>query len=98
MGDGFLAEADARDDGTPGADMLIHVSDSSLVPSLKQYLARCDCRSHERSETSLDVTVPTERVDATLARLQLDGYLRTWCSLHAGVSATVVNGARDDAG
>lgn len=69
--------------------MLIHMSDASLVDSLEQFLARCECRSRGAGRATLYVSPPAEQHDRNVARLQLDGYLRAWCAMHPGVSITL---------
>jgi hypothetical protein len=72
-----------------GGEMLIHMSDASLVESLEQFLARCECRPKGAGRATLYVSPPVEQYDREFARLQLDGYLRAWCSMHPGVSVTL---------
>jgi hypothetical protein len=69
--------------------MLIHMSDASLVESLERFLDRCECRAKGAGRGSLYVFSPAEKHDENVARLQLDGYLRAWCSMHPGVRVTL---------
>jgi hypothetical protein len=69
--------------------MLIHISDPALIESLERFLERCECSSHEAGRATLAVSAPAEQSDREVGRLQLDGYLRTWCSMHPGVRVTL---------
>ena len=73
--------------------MLIHLSDPALIENLVEFLERCGCRSREAGRGTVQAMPSVESVDAHLARLQLDGYMRTWCSMHDGVEVTLGPGA-----
>ncbi len=69
--------------------MLIHLSHPALAGSLVTFLERCGCRSREAGRATVEAQPSVEAVDPHLARLQLDGYVRTWSLLHQGVEVTV---------
>ncbi len=71
--------------------MLIEISDPALIENLSRFLERCECRPRDAGSARLSVSAPAELSDPRLARLQIEGYLRTWCSMHAGVN-TVFRG------
>jgi hypothetical protein len=73
--------------------MLIHLSDPALIESLVEFLERCGCRSREAGRAVVQAMPSIEPVDAHLAKLQLDGYLRTWRSMHHDVEVTLGPGS-----
>ena len=73
--------------------MLIHLSDPALIENFVEFLERCGCRSHEAGRATVRAMPTVEPFDAHLARLQLDGYIRTWCSMHHGVEVTLGPGS-----
>ncbi len=65
--------------------MLIEISEPSLIDNLSRFLERCEWTPREVGSARLSVSPAAEPVDPRLARIQLDGYLRTWRSMHIGV-------------
>jgi hypothetical protein len=72
---------------TKGGGLRIQLNDPKLVDDLIQFLARCDCGPREIGESAVVAVPRTGAGDPALSRVQLDGYLRVWSSMHPGVEA-----------
>jgi hypothetical protein len=72
---------------TKGGDVRIQLNDPELVDDLIQFLSRCDCGPREVGESAVLAAPRTGADNPALSRVQLDGYLRVWSSMHPGVEA-----------
>lgn len=77
---------------SPKGRMRIHVDNPGLIDELASYLSGCRCELQEIRPTSLEASPPAAATDSRLARLQIDGFLRTWKARHPGTTVSV----RDD--
>jgi hypothetical protein len=67
--------------------MRIHLSDPALVDDLVRFLKQCELPSQHAGSGAVEASPEREQADPALARLQLDGFLRVWCAMHAGADA-----------
>ena len=74
--------------------MLIEISDSSTMDSLRAHLQRNGCPSERRGEDTFEVRVlwspDTPLTDAQL-RAKVVGHLREWCADKPGVQTNLLS-------
>jgi hypothetical protein len=69
--------------------MRIEIDDPALIDDLLGNLRDCQCEFDSVRRGSIVASAPADATDPSLARLQLDGFLRGWCSRHPEVHVRV---------
>jgi len=69
--------------------MRIEIDDPTLIDDLFSFLKGCQCDVAAVRRRSIDASPSAVAVDARLATLQLEGFLRAWQALHPGVKVRV---------
>ena len=71
--------------------MRVNVSDPALAEDLAGFLQRSQCLAEVQADGTLEVYLPHD-LPATVARIELDSYLRLWARSHPGGRAAVEPG------